>query len=369
MIRPLAIALLALLVPLAAAAEPRWRIQFFHDEDGSKLYLQDLAFPAPRRGIACGALLQDGRRKPVVLLTTDGGGRWELVAVKELCRSVFFLNEGRGWMVTSSGVWRSEDSGRSWKRLRRLEGVLRVYFADANRGWAVGAPKAVWETSDGGEVWTPVKAAAEPRTKAENTAYTWIDFLGPKVGMIVGASRPPRRGEERGLPDWMEPERTGRRREWPAMSIFLETRDGGGTWRTSATSMFGQVTRLRLTPDLQGLALIEFQDSFEWPSEVFRIDLRTGKSERAFRRKDRAVTDVLQIPGGPAYLAAIEPAGTLRSSPVPGKLRILTLAGGGDWTEMPVDYRAFGHRAMLAASGAEVWAATDSGMILKLAEE
>ena len=359
--------LLAARFPLAA--EPRWKIQFFYDEDQSKLALHDLTFPDPRRGIACGAVLEDNHRKPVVLLTDDGGARWQTVRVKETCRSIFFLDDKHGWMVTESGIWRSADSGRSWKLATKLKNVLRVRFVDLHRGWAVGGPKAVWETSDGGAVWTPLPAASEPQTRAENTVYTWAEFLGPRIGMIAGFSRPPRREARARVPEWMEPEKSGRRREWPALSILLETRDGGATWKATTTSMFGRITRVRLATDLRGLALIEFQDSFDWPSEVFGIDLRTGKSERAFRRKDRAVTDVLPISNGPSYLAAIEPPGSLRSSPVPGKLKILKKEVAGEWIEMTVDYRAYGHRAFLAAADGEIWAATDSGIILKLEEQ
>jgi len=37
------------------------------------------------------------------------------------------------------------------------------------------------------------------------------------------------------------------------------------------------------------------------------------------------------------------------------------------WSEMPVDYRAVARRVTLATAGADnIWAATDTGMILKL---
>ena len=115
----------------------------------------------------------------------------------------------------------------------------------------------------------------------------------------------------------MEPDRAQKRRQWPAVSLVLETRDGGATWNPSATSMFGQITRIRLTADRRGLALVEFRDAFEWPSEVHRLDTRSGKCERTFRRKDRAVTDVLLMDRGPGYLAAIQPQGALPACPSP----------------------------------------------------
>jgi beta-xylosidase len=131
--------------------------------------------------------------------------------------------------------------------------------------------------------------------------------------------------------------------------------------------MFGQSTALSLAADGRGLLLFEFFGRFDYPSEVYAMNLATGKSTRAFRRKDRAVTDVLVTAQGPAYLAAIEPPGTLSHSPVPGKLKILKSDDLENWTEISVDYRAVARRAYLATpDGKSVWVATDTGMILKL---
>jgi hypothetical protein len=114
------------------------------------------------------------------------------------------------------------------------------------------------------------------------------------------------------------------------------------------------------------LALVEFHDAFQWPSEVYRTDARTGGSARVFREKNRAVTDVLMA-GGSGYLAAIEPPGTLRDLPIPGKLKVLTSEDLSKWVEMQVDYRAEGRRAVFAKAGTcDLWVATDAGMILKL---
>ncbi len=358
---------LLVLWAVAGAAEPRWRLQFFHDQDDSSFTLNDLKFPSAKRGVASGFLVVKGRTQPSVLVTGDGGEHWSFVATKEVGLSLFFLNDSLGWMVTPGGVWQTEEAGRSWRKLASLKGALRVAFVDEKRGYAVGAPKAIWATTDGGREWKRIEIGGEPKTDPAHTAYTWITFANARDGMILGHSTPSRGERNSRLPDWMEPDRAQKRRQWPALSLVFETRDGGSTWKSSATSMFGQITRLRLTPDRRGLALVEFRDAFEWPSEVHRINTNSGKSERAFRRKDRAVTDVLLIDRGPGYLASIEPAGALRNVPVPGKLRILRSEDLADWAEMPVDYRAEGHRAVLAAADADhIWVATDAGMILRL---
>jgi len=363
------LAILAALAPLACAAE-RWSIRYFYDEDESSLTLNDLQFPSPRRGVAAGYVTLKGRDRPAALLTGDGGEHWSLIQPPDIAHSLFFLNETVGWMVGRNGLYRTMQAGRSWEKLRSPPSVLRVFFLDEKRGWAVGHNKGIYATRDGGNSWTRVAVADQPKSDPETTVYGWITFASPRDGLITGWSRPPRRDEQRRLPDWMEPERAARRREWPTLSILVDTRDGGESWRPSVTSMFGQITRVRLTPDGRGLGLVEFSHSFDWFSEVFRLDWRTGNSERCFRRADRDVTDVALITDGPGYLAAIEPQGSKVRLPIPGKLKVLRSRDLANWEEMEVDYRAFARRAVLAVAAPEqVWLATDTGMILKLVRD
>jgi hypothetical protein len=361
---------LAALWPVLAAAGERWRIEYFYDPaEDSEFNIADLAFPSARVGMAAGQIVGRGKPKPYAVATTDGGRTWTPVAVPEAAVSLFFADERTGWLVApDSNIWRTGDFGQKWIKLKPAPGALRVYFRDQKRGWAVGGNKSVWQTADGGATWTALAAAGAPETAREHSVYSAIAFAGPKDGMIVGWSKPPRPGERGRAPDWVDPE--GQPREWPGIGISLQTRDGGGTWKATETSMFGQSTALSLAPNGRGLLLVEFFGRFDYPSEVYRIDLGTGKSTRAFRRKDRAVTDVLVEARGPSYLAAIEPPGTLFHSPVPGKLKILKSEDLENWTEMDVDYRAVARRAFLAApNGENVWVATDTGMILKLASE
>lgn len=361
------VALLAL-ATLASAGE-RWGIRYFYDEDESSLTLNDLQFPSPHRGVAAGYLTIKDRSRPAALVTSDGE-HWTMTQPPDIAVSLFFLNETLGWMVGRNGLYRTEEAGRSWKKVRSPEGILRVFFLDENRGWAVGLNKGVYATEDGGISWTRVEAADQPKANRDTTVYAWIAFANARDGLITGWNRPPRRDEQRRLPDWMEPERAARRRQWPSLSIILDTRDGGATWRPSVTSMFGQVTRVRLAEDGRGLGLVEFSESFNWFSEVFRLDWRTGKSERCFRRADRDVTDVALIAGGPAYLAAVEPPSDKVRLPIPGKLKVLRSRDLANWEEMEVDYRAVARRAVLAAAAPDqIWLATDTGMLLKLVRE
>lgn len=347
-----AAALAALVLTAVASARgegPRWKAVH-----SAALRIHDLAVSGPGHAVA---LAVDGRQ-PLALATRDGGATWQRAPLPEEGRSLFLLDAANGWAATVDGVLRTTDGGASWSRAARLGGVWRLFFHDARNGWAVGAPKAIWRTADGGVTWTGEPAAAQPPSAPEHSVYHWVDFVTARAGVITGASMPPRKGASSPVPAWRDPRRETRRPEWPALSLVLETRDGGATWKASSASLFGRLTRMRYARDGRGLALVEFHDAFEWPGEVYLVDLReSGKTTRVFRSKDRAVTDALLFPGGAGYLAAIGP----------GTRRLHILRGLTEWEEMPLPGPVTGDRAMLAAAGPDaIWAAVDSGVILRL---
>jgi hypothetical protein len=376
--RHLAICLIAVLasaqVPsTAVASKPaeqkpshaRWELKYFYDEDDSSLVLLDLKFPSARRGVASGTIVQNSRLKNVVVLTSDGGDTWSVVPVNEPGYSLFFLNESVGWMVAPKAIWKTVESGRSWKKIPKTPKLARrVHFLDEMHGYALCGLKSVYTTADGGTSWTLLPASQEPSAKRDFAAYEAVDFEGSR-GLITGWSDLPRQDRRR-LPDWMEPDKAKLRREWPTLNIVLETLDGGKNWKTSTVPIFGRISRVDVGAN-RSLALLEFRNAFEVPSEVISIDAQSGKSTSVFRKPDRKVTDLLLLPHGPAYLAAIEAVPAMPNSPVPGRLKMIRSHDFTHWEEMEVDYRASGTRAVLAAPDASnVWVATNTGAILKL---
>jgi hypothetical protein len=347
----------------------KWQVAYFYDKDNSSLVINDLQFPSPARGVAAGYLEDKGDSKPVTLTTDDGGAHWTVSKVKRVPISLFFLNGKLGWMVTPEGIWHTVDAGREWHELPKSPKLLmKIYFVDESRGFAVGAHKLAYQTEDGGKTWEPIAAAAEPHTDPEHTVYNDITFVNSKTGLIDGFSAPPRPGDT-GKPDWLDTRDSAARRERPHLSITLDTRDGGATWKPSTASMFGRIARTCFLADGRGLGLIEFTEAFKWPSEVHLIDGTTGKSGIVYNATDRAITDVLLQPSGTGYIAGVEVVGSLQHTPIPRKVKILKSEDLNDWREMDVDYRATAVRVMLRAAGdGSLWAATDSGMILKLAE-
>ncbi|HSW48999.1 MAG TPA: hypothetical protein VLH09_02440 [Bryobacteraceae bacterium] len=344
-----------LLWAASCSAGQVWRIQF-SPARGDNLVLNDLKFVSRDRGIAVGRVGKGQAAKPVSLVTADGGRRWSRVAVQEAGLSLYFVNEANGWMVTGGGLWRTTDSGGTWSKLPEAATppMTRVHFLDEEHGWAVGPRKGFYQTSDGGASWSRVAAGEEVAGTPEYTSYDCITFVNDRFGMAAGASVPP------------QPDGGADRRELPHLTIFLDTRNAGATWTASTTSMFGRVTKVVFAPDGRGLGLIEFQSGFEFPSEVFQIDWRTGKSSRAFRRADCAVTDIALGPSGQAWLAAIERTGRNRR----GRLEVFESRNLLDWTEMSIQGRPRAGRAVLAvAEGGPAWVATDEGTILRLVTE
>ena len=372
------LACLALAAPLAHGE--KWNVQYFYDQLKETFYIEDVEFPSAQRGVAVGTIVSEipgARDKYVALVTSDGGAHWATVPIKEHPRSLFFLNDAAGWMVSDESLWFTEEAGRSWKKIGSQAKpdkkvgptppgglITRLWFTDRQNGFAIGLQKTVLETHDGGAKWTPMEEAAKPSAGAAHTAYSQI-WMDGKKGLIVGGSRPPRPDDPH-LPSWMEPERAMKRRQVPTLAIVLQTLDGGAKWTSSTAPLLGTVSSLRLSGN-DGLAVFGFSEAFEWPSEVYRVDTNTGSSTSVFHAKDRRVMDCALFPGPRAFLAAVEPPGQLTALPIPGKVRMLTSSDLKNWTEMDVDYKAVARAVVLTGPDAEhQWAATDTGMILHL---
>jgi Photosynthesis system II assembly factor YCF48 len=365
------------LAALPAYAE-RWKIQSFYDGDRETFQVDDLAFPSAQRGIAVGRIVDDTGKKRtrfLSMITSDGGEHWTPRTLDESPRSVFFLNDSEGWMVTDDSIFHTMESGRSWKRvgwqinpnrkISKIEGglIYRVAFVDEKHGFAVGAQKAFYETKNGGASWTTVVEGAQPAGNPAFTSYTHIIFDGSD-GLVFGVSAPARQDNPR-FPDWMEPERAIKRRQLPTLSILLKTVDKGATWKSETAPLFGTISSVRLKGD-NGLAVFGFNQSFEWPSEVYRLDARTGKTERVYRDKLR-VMDCALFDGPRAIIAGVEPQGKLNTPLIPGKITVLSTTNWTDWTPMDVDYKANARSVILAGPDAtHQWMATDTGMILHL---
>jgi Photosynthesis system II assembly factor YCF48 len=357
-------AFLLLTLPGLAQAAERWKIQFFYDKASSSLNIQDLACPSTSRCVAVGSIEdKKGHVKGTSISTNDGGQNWSLAEVSEQPISLFFLNDSLGWMATDRGAWTTNDGGRTWKKLEGLKkGILEVYFLSPLHGYAIGFPKAVYETVNGGKNWTKLAAADRPDTGLQETVYECISFQG-KHGVIAGNTTLPGADE---TPAWLNPSEARHHRERQSTVVVLETMDGGIHWEASTSALYGRMSTVVMMNDGSALALFEYHNYYTLPSRVYKVKFRTN-SDVIFAERDRAVTDIALLPDGGALIAAVEPPGSSNQVPIPGKLKMLRSANLKMWEEMDVDYKAVAQRAMVAAADAEhLWVATDTGMILKL---
>lgn len=360
---PLARFALSLFLALSASAAS-WKVQFFYDRDDSKVAINDFQFVNASTGFAAG--IRTFRRSPsasapFLISTTDGGKHWTELTPPMPPESIFFLNPTTGWMTSPNGIWRTTEGGHSWKLVSELKGVTRLWFLSETHGFAIGYPKLMKETNDGGATWTDVKAAQAVNSKPENTTFTAILFQG-QSGIVSGISQP--RRQNPGEPAWVDPEEASRRRLYPTLSIGVRTSDGGKTWSTDTAPVFGVTTRLRIN-DKIGMSIVRYAESFEVPTEVYGIGA-TGKIQTLYKQKGRIVTDAGWL-GSDTILVMVESPQKMNQLPFPGKVHVLRSLDLTTWTEMDVSYKAFGGNAMLAVAGEnKAWIATDTGMILEL---
>jgi hypothetical protein len=341
-------------------------MQFFYDKADSVLQLNDLQCPSAKRCVASGLLTDKrGREKGAIVRTSDGGEHWSLEEVGERPSSIFLLNDTLGWMVTNHGIWITDDGGQTWEKQIALKGILRAHFLNREHGFAIGYPRAVYETVDGGKKWSKLEIAASQPTATANTVYDCIAFSGDH-GVIIGKVAP--RQDDRD-PIWLNPNAAHTQQQHESTSIMLETLDRGQHWSASANPAFGDVTQMFITKGGFALALVEYHDYYSLPSRVLKVEFGVPKPLVVFDQADRAVSDIVPLDGGGALLAAIQPPGNSNQVPIPAKLRMVRSENLRDWMEDDVDYRAVASRAVVAAPDRNhAWVATDTGMILALVD-
>jgi photosystem II stability/assembly factor-like uncharacterized protein len=133
---------------------------------GTMAWLRSVYFLDQNRGWVAGS-------NGTLLQTTDGGATWKklLPLTRDNLHDVYFANENVGWLVVEpdllklktndeprSYLLKTEDGGFSWRRvfLRTADVnvvLVRAIFADSQRGWVFGETGIVFATRDGGEHW------------------------------------------------------------------------------------------------------------------------------------------------------------------------------------------------------------------------
>ena len=155
--------------------------------------LNDICFVDAQHGWAVGD-------HGVIWHTDNGGTQWQQQSSGVDCPlwAVYFFNEQIGWAAgglahpythASTGVLlATRDGGQTWTGNPKLvmPALRRLGFFDAQHGWAIGCPSAmypsgVFATEDGGRSWRPLPGG--------NTGG-WLaaDFLDGRTGALAGRS-------------------------------------------------------------------------------------------------------------------------------------------------------------------------------------
>ncbi|MBV8819939.1 MAG: hypothetical protein JO022_16365 [Acidobacteriaceae bacterium] len=361
----LAIAALALSASLHGAES--WKMQYLYDQDRSELEIRDLQCASSKLCVAAAVVGEQGKSKAkgALVISSDGGEHWQLQDVSEPPYSLFFLNEANGWMITDKGIWRTQDSAKSWKKINPTKGLERLYFLDESHGFAAGEQKTILETEDGGKKWTK-REITDPRPmEARDVLYSGIAFEGPQHGVIWGSWNPMQRAQEA---EWMVLN-PAKRPKTQMSSLLLESSDGGKDWKPFEVKVNGNITHLRFLSSKAFLMLVEYVGANAGPSEIFQLTSKESPELR-FRQEGRSARDFAILPGGEMVVATVESLGKSSDVPIPGKLRMMASSDLKNWHDEKADYRAVAKRPFLAAPDAEhVIVATDTGMILKRVAE
>ena len=186
----------------ACGAPPESHPEMLEDAE-----LVDVFFFDTVRGCAVGD-------RGAILTTNDGGRHWHLADSPVNCRleSVFFLDERNGWAVggwthpythKSTGVLlRTESGGRSWKRwdVPTLPALNHIFFVSTRRGWALGRPSfmypsGVFLTEDGGRSWAPAAGPVWHSWEGGRFSENGQAMLVSAQGDVAAIGGPPRLAE------------------------------------------------------------------------------------------------------------------------------------------------------------------------------
>ncbi len=349
----------------------RWQVLYLFDELGKRCQLQDFSMPTPELGLATVQIEEEdsGDVKARLLLTHDGGKTWTQEKCDKNPLGVFVLDAVNAWFVANGRIVSTRDGGKKWEKFSLSDrGITQLWFYTPHDGIGFGLGKVFYRTGDGGRTWSAVLESERLNLQSPQTYLRSMAILPSGAGMLIGDSTAVA-PEAAALPDWMTPEKALERKSLPGTAVVFQTHDGGKTWSGQLSSAFGVLRRVRMGPS-RGAVVFQYRESFGWPSELFLLDLRSGKNWSVLRRKNLVIQDMLLHSDGSLLVAATQPSGRLRNSPVPGKLRIFWSPDAVEWFEMKVDYRAVGNSATFApCSDGSILLATDEGAIVQLTSQ
>ena len=150
----------------------------------------------------------------MVVVTSDGGRSWTMLASPSDPQSICFSDVANGWLTSASGVvYRSRDGGSTWNRVLQMAGgqpglptATRIECAAPSAAWVQYAPGGaaaghspyiVYATLDGGQRWRAVieesmtMQQAAPGVPAGPGSYPGaFSVVDPSDAVFVGDTPP-----------------------------------------------------------------------------------------------------------------------------------------------------------------------------------
>lgn len=306
-----------------------------------------------------------------VYRTTDSGRSWKplLAGAPANINHIHFVDWNNGWMLGESSsrddeseaiLFQTTNGGKTWSR-KPFPNILSVHFLDAKTGWAVGRNATLMKTVDGGAEWTKVdsmeKLIGLP-VESSNYSYGFrdIQFLDAQHGWLIGNFYGRARSNIGGV---------------------FKTDDGGVTWQRVPVTIQTQFAPGRFTPGV--FHSVKFTDlntgsvtgeMYDGEGRFFFV-LHTkdgGKTWEQFRTPSRAThsTQFLDLANG--WSAASAPREGSAEAVVYDTTLMRTDNGGMSWRN---DFIAKGRRirSVFFLSPTRGWAVGDRGMILRYEEK
>lgn len=135
-------------------------------------------------------------------------------------RSVYFIDENKGWIVGSNGTFLVTDNGgKAWKRGRKFtdDNIRDVYFSDPTTGWLLcdrgpfrdteSSPSYLMRTIDGGSNWE--------RNNFPESSDRLVRFFFTKDGYGFAV------GEGGGIWQMLDDKKTWKRSELPSRFLIF----------------------------------------------------------------------------------------------------------------------------------------------------
>lgn len=280
---------------------------------GTMTWLRSVFFVNQNRGFAAGG-------KGTLLSTEDGGKTWKITytSFDDVVRDVFFTDEQNGWLVCEANQYRlktnddprsylmkTTDGGVTWKRVE-LKGPAPAEMKAESKPDSKMEPKEAYVDailtravfSRGGRGWTFGEAGAIFTT--HDAGETWVRLRSPTRRLLLGGTFV---DDDRG---WVV----------GAGATIIQTSDGGDTWYQSLLP--GVEKSLKFT------ATSFFDNRVGWAVGSGGSVYRTTNGGRTWQKQESGVeVDLMDVKFVDAQEGwAVGSEGTI----------IHTSDGGGHWT-------------------------------------